>query len=105
MIDDPGQRMARLLEVRLVEVISGRGRSVTLSSVRCPVRGRSAAVEACVECGTAGGIAQDALARGDYVCCGARERLAVVAGDGVVVGVLAAADVIAWLAQDGAAVV
>ncbi len=63
---------ARLLEVRIVEVVSGRGRSVTLSSVRCPVRGRSSAVEACAECRQGGGIAQDALARGEYLGCGSR---------------------------------
>ncbi len=60
---------ARLLEVRIVEVISGRGQSVTLSSVRCPVRARSSAVEACAECGAGGRIAQDALARGEFLGC------------------------------------
>ncbi len=60
---------ARLLEVRTVEVISGRGRSVTLSSVRCPVRDRSAAVEECAHCGDSEGMAQDALARGEWLCC------------------------------------
>lgn len=62
----------RLLEVRTVEIISGRGTSVTLSSVRCPVRGRSAAVEACAECAPGGQIAQDALARGEFLACGRR---------------------------------
>jgi CBS domain-containing protein len=62
---------ARLLEVRLVEIVSRRGRSVTLSSVRCPVRDRSSAVEACAECRQAGAIAQDALARGEWLGCGA----------------------------------
>jgi CBS domain-containing protein len=62
---------ARLLEVRIVDVVSGRGESVTLSSVRCPVRGRSSAVEACAECGAGGAIAQDALSRGEFLsCCG-----------------------------------
>jgi CBS domain-containing protein len=60
---------ARLLEVRTVEVISGRGRSITLSNVRCPVRGRSAAVEECAHCGRSEGIARDALARGEWLCC------------------------------------
>ncbi len=60
---------ARLLEVRMVDVVSGRGRSVTLSSVRCPVRDRGTAVEACAECGHGGGIARDALARGEYLAC------------------------------------
>ncbi len=59
----------RLLEVRTVEVVSGRGASVTLSSVRCPVRGRSSAVEACAECGGGGAIAQDALSRGEFLSC------------------------------------
>ena len=54
----------RLLQVRIHEVISGRGQRVTLSSVRCPVRARSSAVEACAECSESGRIAQDALARG-----------------------------------------
>jgi CBS domain-containing protein len=66
-----GRADARLLEVRIVDVISGRGASVTLSSVRCPVRGRSSAVEACAECGVGGSIAQDALSRGEFLsCCG-----------------------------------
>ncbi len=71
---------ARLVEVRIVDVISGRGASVTLSSVRCPVRGRSSAVEACAECGAGGAIAQDALSRGEFLACrgradGAQARL------------------------------
>ena len=60
---------ARLLEVRTVEVVTGRGRSVTFSSVRCPVRGRSAAVEECAHCDESEGVAQDALARGEWLCC------------------------------------
>lgn len=66
---------ARLLEVRTVEVVAGRGRSVTLSSVRCPIRGRSAAVEECAHCGEGSGIAQDPLGRGACLCCGAPPRL------------------------------
>ncbi|HEX9049750.1 MAG TPA: CBS domain-containing protein [Anaeromyxobacter sp.] len=65
-----GRAGARLLEVRIVDVVSGRGASVTLSSVRCPVRGRSAAVEACADCGGRGAIAQDALSRGEFLSCG-----------------------------------
>jgi CBS domain-containing protein len=63
------RRSARLLEVRTVDVISGRGRSVTLSSVRCPIRGRATAVEECGHCGESEGIAEDPLARGDYLGC------------------------------------
>jgi CBS domain-containing protein len=59
----------RLLEVRTVDVIIGRGRSLTLSSVRCPVRAQSAAVEECAHCRESGGLAQDALARGEYLWC------------------------------------
>jgi CBS domain-containing protein len=59
----------RLLEVRTVEVISGRGRSITLSNVRCPVRDRSTAVEECAHCGRSDGVARDALARGEWLCC------------------------------------
>jgi len=59
----------RLLEVRTVDVIAGRGRSVTLSSVRCPIRNRTAAVEECADCGRSEGIAQDPLARGNYLSC------------------------------------
>lgn len=67
---EPQARTARrLLEVRTVEVISGRGRSVTLSSVRCPNRGRALAVEECAHCGDGDGIAQDPLARGEYLSC------------------------------------
>jgi CBS domain-containing protein len=72
MDPDPGARaLARLLEVRTVDVIAGRGRSVTLSSVRCPMRGRTTAVEECADCGRSGGIAQDPLARGSYLSCSA----------------------------------
>jgi CBS domain-containing protein len=60
---------ATLLEIRTVEVITGRGRSVTLSSVRCPVRRAGAAVEECADCSRTEGIAQDALARGEWLCC------------------------------------
>jgi CBS domain-containing protein len=60
---------ARLLEVRTIEVVSGRGRSITLSSVRCPVRGRSAAVEECAHCARSEGLAQDALAKGEWLRC------------------------------------
>ncbi len=74
---------ARLLEVRVVEIISGRGTSVTLSSVRCPVRDRSSAVEACAECGRGGAIAQDALARGEFLSCGCEAGGGARAGSGV----------------------
>jgi CBS domain-containing protein len=60
---------ARLLEVRTVEVISGRGRSLTLSNVRCPVRGRSAAVDECAQCERSDGLAQDALSHGGWLRC------------------------------------
>ena len=46
----PVNASERLLEVRTVDVVTGRGRSITLSSVRCPVRARSAAVEECAHC-------------------------------------------------------
>jgi CBS domain-containing protein len=59
----------RHLEIRVVDVVTARGRSVTLSSVRCPVRARTAAVEECASCAQSGGVAQDALARGEYLCC------------------------------------
>jgi CBS domain-containing protein len=85
MIDSAGSRdAARLLEVRTLEVISGRGRSVTLSNVRCPVRGRSAAVEECAHCGRSDGVAQDALARGEWLRCRA-EAPAQAAGAGPLV--------------------
>ncbi|HEY6003496.1 MAG TPA: CBS domain-containing protein [Anaeromyxobacter sp.] len=67
--DANGRTSSRLLEVRTVDIISGRGRSVTLSSVRCPDRGRASAVEECAQCGNSEGIAQDALARGEYLSC------------------------------------
>jgi hypothetical protein len=60
---------SRLLEVRTVEIISGRGRSVTLSNVRCPVRGRSAAVEECAHCAQSEGVARDVPAEGPWLCC------------------------------------
>lgn len=69
MKTDAKKHSERLLEIRTVEVISGKGRTVTLSSVRCPVRSRSAAVEECADCGRSAGVAQDALARGQYLAC------------------------------------
>jgi CBS domain-containing protein len=62
---------ARLLELRTVEVIAGRGRTVTLSSVRCPVHGRSRGADECAHCASGGEIARDALARGAYLSCAA----------------------------------
>ncbi len=73
---------ARLLEVRTVDVISGRGRSVTLSSVRCPLRSRSAAVEECVECGRSEGIAQEPLGRGCLSCRAPPRTRAEAGGEG-----------------------
>ncbi len=67
----------RLLEVRVVEVVTGRGRSVTLSSVRCPIHDRATAVEECAHCGEGEGIAQDPLARGGYLSCAAPPRARV----------------------------
>jgi hypothetical protein len=52
------------LEIRTVEVVTGRGRSIALSSVRSPVRARTAPVEECAHCGQSAGIAQDVLSRG-----------------------------------------
>jgi CBS domain-containing protein len=80
----------RLLEVRTVEIIAGRGRSVTLSSVRCPVRGRATAVEECAHCGNGHGLAQDPLAAGGYLACGAppRERARAAARDASVAEVM-----------------
>jgi hypothetical protein len=71
-----------LLEIRTVEVITGRGRSITLSSVRCPVRGRSAAVEECADCTESDGVAQDVLARGEWLCCRTEVREEPVGGVG-----------------------
>lgn len=79
-----GSALPRHLEIRAVEVIAGRGRSITFSSVRCPVRARSAAVEECAHCGKSGGVAQDVLARGAWVCCHAPLR-AEPPGDGPLV--------------------
>jgi CBS domain-containing protein len=73
---------ARLLEIRTVEVITGRGRSITLSSVRCPVRQKSAAVEECADCTRSEGIAQDVLARGEWLCCRTRSTAEPVRGVG-----------------------
>jgi CBS domain-containing protein len=72
---------ARLLEVRTVEIVSGRGRSITVSNVRCPVRGRSAAVEECGHCGASDGVARDALARGEWLRCRAEAGDAVDGGE------------------------
>jgi CBS domain-containing protein len=54
---------------------------VTLSSIRCPVRARSVAVEECGHCGKSAGVVQDALARGEWICCQAG-RQAEERGDG-----------------------
>jgi CBS domain-containing protein len=72
---------ARLLEVRTVEIVSGRGRSITLSNVRCPVRGRSAAVDECGHCGSSDGVARDALARGGWLRCRAETGDAADVGE------------------------
>jgi CBS domain-containing protein len=64
-----GSAAPRQLEIGTVEVITGRGRSITLSSVRCPVRARTSPVEECAHCGRSAGIAQDVLARGAWVSC------------------------------------
>ncbi len=61
--------IARMLEIRTVEVVSGRGRSLTLASVRCPLRSRSAPVEECAHCDGSEGVARDPLARGGYLAC------------------------------------
>lgn len=76
------QTSARLLEVRTVDVIAGRGRSVTLSSVRCPLRSRSAAVEECAECGRSEGIAQDPLGQGCLSCSAPSDARADAGGEG-----------------------
>lgn len=60
---------ARLLEIRTVEIVSGKGRRAVLSTVRCPTRGRSTPVEECAHCDGSDGVAQDALARGAYLAC------------------------------------
>jgi CBS domain-containing protein len=65
----PANATERHLEIRVIDVITGRGRSVTVSSVRCPRRSRTAAVEECASCAESGGVADDALARGEYLCC------------------------------------
>lgn len=84
----------RLLEVRTVDVIAGRGRSITLSSVRCPLRSRSAAVEECADCGEGEGIAQDTLGRGRLSCrAPPRERL--VGGEGACVAEVMRASAVA----------
>ena len=75
---------SRLLEVRTVEIISGRGRSVTLSNVRCPVRGRSAAVEECAHCARSEGVARNVPADGSWLCCRS-PHLAETSGSGPVV--------------------
>ena len=67
-----GPEARRQLEIRTVEVITGRSRSITLSSVRCPVRARTSAVEECAHCAESAGIAQDVLSRGEWVCCQAQ---------------------------------
>ncbi len=50
-------------------MITGRDRTLALSSVRCPVRKRSSAVEECASCRGGEGVARDALSRGGYLAC------------------------------------
>jgi CBS domain-containing protein len=87
----------RLLAVRTVAVIIGRNRSITLSSVRCPIRRRAAPVEECASCGRSDGIAHDALARGEYLACHGEERRepapARTAADALVAEVMRSASV------------
>jgi CBS domain-containing protein len=66
---DATPETARLLEIRTIEVISGRARSVTLSNVRCPVRARTAAVEECAHCERSEGVERSAVARGEWLRC------------------------------------
>jgi CBS domain-containing protein len=59
------------LEIRTVEIVTGRGRSITLSSVRCPIRGgAAAAVDDCGPCGRGEAVAAHDLARGWFRCAG-----------------------------------
>jgi CBS domain-containing protein len=61
----------RLVEIRTVEIVTGRGRSITLSSVRCPLRGGAAeAVDGCGPCGCGEAVGEDELARGWVRCAG-----------------------------------
>ena len=74
------QATARLLEVRTVEIVMGRGRTVTVSNVRCPVRGRTSAVEECAHCTRSDGVARDPLARGEWLSCRAAHEPGAAAG-------------------------
>jgi hypothetical protein len=69
------------VQIRTVGVITDGGRSITPSSVRCPVRARTAPVEECAPCGQSTGIAQDVPSGGRWLCCQAGPR-AEQAGDG-----------------------
>lgn len=73
---------ARLLEVRTIEVVSGRGRSIIMSNVRCPARRRTAAVEECAHCAQSEGLARDALARGEWLACHSPACAGASGGDG-----------------------
>lgn len=70
----------RRVEIRILEVITGPGRSLVLPTVRCPERARTAVVEECAHCGQSGGIAQDVPAPGAWVSCDGR-RLAARPGE------------------------
>jgi CBS domain-containing protein len=59
----------RLLEIHTVEVASGRGVPLKVSSVHCPPRHESVWVGACAVCGSGGDTPHDPLARGEYLAC------------------------------------
>jgi CBS domain-containing protein len=58
-----------LVEIRNLHVISGDGASTDRRTVRCPVHGRTAGLEACLACEESGGLAMPAGVLGAYVAC------------------------------------
>jgi CBS domain-containing protein len=65
------------LQVRWLEVVSGREEALALASVHCPVRASSAPVEDCAQCGQSAGFARDALSGGRHLTsrCAAPRRI------------------------------
>ena len=58
-----------LVAIRNLQVLSGNGRATDRRTVRCPVHGRTVALDACLACAESGGVAVPGGALGAYAAC------------------------------------
>jgi CBS domain-containing protein len=68
-IQAQGTRPERLLEIRTVHVVSGNAETADLRSVRCPMQGGSASLEACLACAESGGVVAASAGRPEQASC------------------------------------